>query len=158
MSDAARVNEPFPGPLVAEYYIDNRNYLPSTRDGWQDVSFEILVKKKKEARGFISCTAITMRYTILHLAILCILITFSYYQCNTSSILHRIRGFILHLHFFLNLNSSISENRSSYKLLSRSYPLMFSMESFMQRNMELFLRYDKENKICTETIRAYRKF
>jgi len=115
-------------------------------------------KKKKKARGFTSCTAITMRYTILHLAILSILITSSYYQCNTSSILHRIRGFILHLHFFLNLNSSISQNRSSYKLLSRSYPLMFSMESFMQRNMELFLRYDKENKICTETIRAYRKF
>lgn len=29
MSDAARVNEPFPGPLAAEYYIDNRNCLPS---------------------------------------------------------------------------------------------------------------------------------
>jgi len=29
MSGAARVNEPFPGPLAAEYYIDNRNYLPS---------------------------------------------------------------------------------------------------------------------------------
>lgn len=31
MSDAARVNEPFPGPLAAEYYIDNRNCLPSER-------------------------------------------------------------------------------------------------------------------------------
>lgn len=29
MNDAARVNEPFPGPLAAEYYIDNRNCLPS---------------------------------------------------------------------------------------------------------------------------------
>ena len=29
MSGAARVNEPFPGPLAAEYYIDNRNCLPS---------------------------------------------------------------------------------------------------------------------------------
>jgi hypothetical protein len=32
MSGAARVNEPFPGPLAAEYYIDNRNYLPSVRE------------------------------------------------------------------------------------------------------------------------------
>lgn len=32
MSGAARVNEPFPGPLAAEYYIDNRNCLPSVRD------------------------------------------------------------------------------------------------------------------------------
>lgn len=51
MSGAARVNEPFPGPLAAEYYIDNRNCLPSVRDEWQDVPSEThwLKKKKKGA-------------------------------------------------------------------------------------------------------------
>lgn len=51
MSGAARVNEPFPGPLAAEYYIDNRNYLPSVRDGRQDVSFKDPGQKKGTARN-----------------------------------------------------------------------------------------------------------
>lgn len=39
MSGAARVNEPFPGPLAAEYYIDNRNWLRTVR-GREDVLLE----------------------------------------------------------------------------------------------------------------------
>lgn len=66
MSGAARVNEPFPGPLAVEYYIDNRNYLPSTRDGWQDVSFETLAKKRNREDQF-RCTA-TDTHAIINVA------------------------------------------------------------------------------------------
>jgi len=83
MSGAARVNEPFPGLLVAEYYIDNRNYLPSTRDGWQDVSFGTLIKKRNRedpSRSTAIDTHASERYLLLFRII------------NVISILHGIWG------------------------------------------------------------------
>lgn len=129
MSGAARVNEPFPGPLAAEYYIDNRNYLPSTRDGRRDVSFGVPGQKEKP-RGSVSLhepRSIHMRRSVTPLL---------FSITDAASVPHGIRGSRLRLRFcffFLLIQTRVSPGilRAAFS----TYPLAFSMESFMRRNI-----------------------